>query len=174
MYRIYTFLGTGALWKRSYMAQNQLRHHITFSYFPSCDLDAIFSVECSWHTGDFAQNCWRNEHFFRSLSLQKNVFLHWKLRILTTNCLRRSAPMVRITTTQPSCGRSPFIRMQHTLSQLTMRPGGAGRLHLELVFLIKTLTQIQPGLLIKAPVSKNVYTVVALKFGQLLRLVSGW
>jgi hypothetical protein len=32
--------------------------------------------------------------------------------------------------------------MQHTLSQLTMRPGGAGRLHLELVFFIKTLTQI--------------------------------
>jgi hypothetical protein len=64
---------------------------------------------------------------------------------------------VRITTTQPSCGRSPFIRMQHTLSQLTMRPGGAGRLHLELVFFIKTLTQIQSSLLIKAPVSKNVY-----------------
>jgi hypothetical protein len=38
-----------------------------------------------------------------------------------------------------------------------MRPGGAGRLHLELVFFIKTLTQIQPSLLIKAPVSKNVY-----------------
>jgi hypothetical protein len=47
--------------------------------------------------------------------------------------------------------------MQHTLSQLTMLPGGAGRLHLELVFLIKTLTQIQPSSLIKAPVSKNVY-----------------
>jgi hypothetical protein len=47
--------------------------------------------------------------------------------------------------------------MQHTLSQLTMLPGGAGRLHLELVFFIKTLTQIQPSLLIKALVSKNVY-----------------
>ncbi len=52
---------------------------------------------------------------------------------------------------------SPFIRMQHTLSQLTMRPGGAGRPHLELVFFIEALTQIQPSLLIKAPVSKNVY-----------------
>ncbi len=39
----------------------------------------------------------------------------------------------------PSLSR---VRMQHTLSQLTMRPGGAGRLHLELVFFIKTLTQI--------------------------------
>ncbi len=72
VYRIYTFLDTGALWKRSYMAQNQLRHHITFSYFPSCDLDAIFSVECSWHTGDFAQNCWKNEHFFAITFITKN------------------------------------------------------------------------------------------------------
>ncbi len=54
-YRICIFLDTGAFWKRSYMAQNQLRHHITFSYFPSCDLDAIFTVECPWHSGDFAQ-----------------------------------------------------------------------------------------------------------------------
>ncbi len=81
---IYTFLDTGALWKRSYMAQNQLRHHITFSYFPSCDLDAIFSLECSWHAGDFAPNCWRNEHFLRSLTWPKSVFLRWKLQILTT------------------------------------------------------------------------------------------
>ena len=40
-----------------------------------------------------------------------------------------------------------------------MRPGGAGRLHLELVFFFKALTQIQPSLLIQAPVFKNVYTV---------------
>jgi hypothetical protein len=62
---------------------------------------------------------------------------------------------VRITTTHPSCGRfrSPpssgcSIRFPNSLCGLVERAG---------LLVIKTLTQIPPSLLIKAPVSKNVY-----------------